>query len=132
MADNDDLLIKMVEQLRMDLAADRRERQADAEASRESRARTHQRIDDVVQHLGRIDTSIAIAGQVDAQVRSEVDQMQATLEGLMPTVDEMRTLKRIGIWAAGALLAGGVGLGAVVAAMGDTAINAIRSWLRIH
>lgn len=125
MSDDNDLLLRMLEQLRADYAAER-------EASRESRARTHERIDEMVDRLGRIDTTIALAGEVDAQVRTELDGLKTAMSGIKPTVDEWRTVKTIGMWGAGALLTGGAGLGVFLAAAGDSAVTAIRHWLRIN
>lgn len=129
--EHDSLLLEMVKQLREDLAADRQERRQDAEASRESRAATHKRIDDVVERLGHIDTSIAIAGQVDAQVRAEIDALTASLKAAQPTIDEWNRVRTIGKWAIGILVTGGVGVGAVLAAVGDGLVTTIRHWLRL-
>ncbi len=128
MADGDkdkDLVVRMIEQLRADMAEDR-------EASRASRARTHERIDEVVHRLGRIDTTIALAGEVDAQVRTEITGLKTSIDGMSPTVDEWRRIKRIGMWTAGIVLGGGISIGAVVAAIGDQAATALRHWLRIN
>jgi len=119
-----DLIVKMIEQLRQDMAVER-------ETARESRARTHERIDEVVSRLGRIDTTIALAGEVDAQVRNEIEQIKTTMAGVTPTVDEWRMVKTIGMWGAGALITGGAGIGVFLAAAGDSAVTTIRHWLRI-
>lgn len=126
MADtNDDLIIRMIEQLRTDFAEER-------ESARESRARTHTRVDEIVERLGKIDTSIAIAGQVDAQVRVELDALSASLKLAQPTIDEWNRVRTIGKWAIGVLLAGGIGTGAVVAWLSDSVVTTIRHWLRIN
>lgn len=119
------LLLKMVEQLRQDFADER-------DAARESRARTHDRIDEVVDRLGRIDTTIALSGEVDAQVRSELNQVKSSLNGMQPTVDEWVRVRTIGKWAVGLLLTGGIGVGAVFAALGDSLVTTVRHWLRIN
>jgi chromosome segregation ATPase len=119
-----DLIVTMIQQMREDMAAER-------ETSRESRSRTHERIDEMVDRLSRIDTTIALAGEVDAQVRNELDELKKAMSGVTPTVDEWRTVKTIGKWGAGALITGGAGLGVFLAAAGDSAVAAIRHWLRI-
>jgi predicted nuclease with TOPRIM domain len=119
------LLLEMLRQLRDDFAEER-------EQARESRSRTHERIDDVVDRLGRIDTSMALAGEVDAQVRTELDQFKASLSEMQPTVGEWQRIRTIGVWAAGILLSGGIGVGAIVAATGDWLSGAIRHWLKIN
>lgn len=120
-----DMLLEMFRQFRADFAEER-------DAARESRARTHERIDDVVERLGRIDTSIALAGTVDAQVRTELDQVKTKLTGMQPTIEEWGRIRVVGIWAAGILLTGGLGIGAIVAATGDWLSSAIRHWLKIN
>lgn len=65
-ADQNALLLKMLEQLRDDYARDQ-------EAARSSRAKLHERVDDIVERIGKMETTAAIAGQIDAQVRIELD-----------------------------------------------------------
>lgn len=122
--ERDDLIIRMIEQLRDDFAAERK-------VASESRARTHQRVDEAVERLGKIDTSLALAAEVDAQVRTELDGLSAKVTGMAPTIDEWRRIRTVGKWAAGVVLGGGIGIGAVVAALGDQAVTAVRHWLRI-
>ena len=120
-----DLLLEMLRQLRNDFAEER-------DAARESRARTHERIDDVVARLGRIDTTMALSGSIDAQVRTELDQVNTRLGVMQPTIDEWARIRVVGAWAAGILLTGGLGIGAIVAATGDWLSSAIRHWLKIN
>lgn len=118
------LLLTMMEQLRQDFADER-------DSARESRARTHERMDDLVDRLGKIDTSMAIAGQIDAQVRSELDGLKATVESLKPTAQEWSIAKRIGLTAAGLIGVSAAGLGTWIAWAGDQAWAAIRHALRL-
>lgn len=44
-----------------------------------SRARLHERVDEVSDRLGKIEGDIGIAAQIDAQVRSELDGIKAAI-----------------------------------------------------
>ena len=124
MADQTTLLLEMVRQLRDDYARDQ-------EQAQQSRASLHRRVDEVIDRIGKIETTAALAGEIDAQVRVELDALNKKLIEVEPVAEEWGRVKTIGKWAAGALLASGVGLGAVAAALGDQAIAAVRHWLRI-
>lgn len=127
-----DLLLKMMEQLRDDVASDR-------ETSRQSRATQHQRLDEVIDRLGKMETSIAIAGQIDAQVRTELDDLKQTVTTnqleVAPTVEQWQDMLKTGrrvSWVLG--ISGLLSLGGLIALAtwaGDAAVNAVRAWLRI-
>lgn len=128
MADNNDLLLEMLKQLRADLARDQT-------AGRESRAVLHQRVDEVLDRLGKMETSIAIAGEIDAQVRHELDELRKQVvenaAAIAPTVDEWKRIRAIGLGLVGLLAIGGVSLGAAAAWAGEAIVNAVRAVLRI-
>lgn len=48
-------------------------------ASSESRARLHERVDEVSDRLGKIEGDIGISAAIDAQVRHELDGLRATI-----------------------------------------------------
>ena len=106
-AGDERILLSMIEQLRDDMAQER-------EASRESRARQHQRTDEVIDRLGRIDSTIAVAGQVDAQVRTELDALKKTVASNQPTVEEWRRMRALGIGIVGLMTTGGLVTGATL------------------
>ncbi|GGF24200.1 hypothetical protein GCM10011321_14460 [Youhaiella tibetensis] len=122
------LLLTMMQDLKDDVAAER-------EASRQSRGAIRDRVEDVVERLGKLETTMAVAGQVDAQVRDEIDALRASIEenraAVQPTVDEWRRIKTIGIGLVGLLALGGLSVGAALAWAGEGAVNAVRAWLRI-
>lgn len=128
MADQSELLLKMVEQLRDDFRDER-------EASRKSRASLHERVDGISEDIGAIRGDIRILGEVDGQVRGEIQSLKQTVETnqteMKPTVDEWKRIRAIGIGFAGILALGGVSLGAMAMYAGETLVNAIRHWLRI-
>lgn len=124
MADNTALLLEMLKQLRDDYSRDQ-------ESAQRSRAVLHQRMDEVVDRLGKMETTAALSGDIDAQVRTELDALTKKLTEVEPVAVEWNRVKSIGKWAASGLLASGVGIGALAAAAGDQVVAAVRAWLRI-
>jgi len=118
----------MVEQLRDDFRDER-------EASRKSRAALHERVDGMSEDIGAIRGDIRILGEIDGQVRGEIQTLKETVENnqtdIKPTVDEWKRIRAVGIGFAGLLALGGVSLGAMAVYAGETLVNAIRHWLRI-
>ena len=112
----------MIAQLRDDLAQER-------EASRESRARQHQRTDEVIDRLGRIDSTIAVAGQVDAQVRTELDDLKKVVGNIKPTVEEWRRMRTLGIGIVGLMTTDGLVTGATLQPLFAQLLTAVRHFL---
>ncbi|QDZ10499.1 DUF1515 domain-containing protein [Devosia ginsengisoli] len=128
MATSNDMLLKMLEQLRDDFRDER-------EASRQSRSKLHERVDGMADDVGAIRGDIQILGEVDGQIRGEVQALRDTVEAnqksVQPTVDEWRRIRAIGLGIVGLLAIGGVSLGAALAWAGEGVVSAIRHWLRI-
>ena len=128
MATSNDMLLKMLEQVRDDFAAER-------EASRQSRAKLHERVDGMANDVGALRGDIRILGETDGQIRGEMQSLRETVEAnqkdVQPTVDEWRRIRAIGIGIVGLLAIGGVSVGAALAWAGEGVVNAIRHWLRI-
>ena len=139
MADQNALLLKMLEQLRDDYARDQ-------EAARESRAKLHERVDAIGERIGKMETTTALAGQIDAQVRTELDGLNrrvhdglGTLNGRLDpekgdigsTVaawnDMLKTGRRIS-WLLG--IAGITSVGTGLALIGG-AWDSIKAWLKL-
>lgn len=123
-----DILLEMLRQIRDDFAAER-------EASRQSRAKLHERMDEVVDRVGKIEGDIAILGQVDGQVRGEVSALKATVEAnqadLKPTVDEFRRMKMVGLSVVGLIGIGGTAFGASLIWWGEQTVSFFRWIFRI-
>lgn len=143
MATDNDIaaILSTLEYIRQDLAEER-------EAARDSRAATQLRIDELTGRVGHMDTTIAVAGQVDAQVRQEldalkksvadlaptikVDALEKAISELAPTVDEWRRIRQLGLGIVGLMTAGGITVGAILAAGGNYLVDIIRHWLRLQ
>jgi len=122
------MLLEMLRGLKEDIAEER-------EASRLSRAAMRDRIEEVVDRVGNLETTLAISGQIDAQVRAELDALRKSVSdsnsSIQPTVDEWRRIKAIGIGLVGLLALGGVSVGAALSWAGESVVSTIRVWLRI-
>lgn len=70
------------------------------EKSSESRAKLHERIDEVGEKIARLEGSVGILGHVDGQVRHELDGLKTALnqhkEAIDPTVENWRELMKSG------------------------------------
>jgi uncharacterized coiled-coil DUF342 family protein len=96
MTEANPVLLEMMKQLRDDFREER-------EASRTSRAQLHKRMDEVAEDVGTIRGDIRILGQVDGQVREELQEVKASLQNHKDAVDPtvqgwnelMRTGKRV-------------------------------------
>lgn len=101
-----------------------------------SRSKIHDRIDEVSDKLGQIEGDIRILGQVDGQVRGEVQALSAQVAKnqaeAQPPIDEWRRIRAIGIGIVGLLALGGVSIGAMFAWAGESVINWARHLLRIN
>lgn len=124
-----DLILRRIDELREDMAAER-------EASRESRARTHQRIDELAERIAGLDKTVTLAGEDATQVRSALGAVETRInDGIQPVVDDWRDIMRAGrrvSWLLGVSgLVSGAALWASVQWAGDAVVNAIRHLLRI-
>lgn len=120
-----------VDNLAEDQRDDRDAARADREAATVSRARIHERLDEHATLISSMQSDIRIAAGVDVQVRVELDGMAKAIHQVRadhePAVNDMRKL-RLGLMViGGALVASGVSL----AAAGEAAAGAVRSWLKI-
>lgn len=123
-SDNTAILLEVLRQFREDYAQDQ-------ESARQSRAAMRQRMEEIVDRLGKMETTAALSGEIDAQVRTELDALTRKLTEVEPVAVEWGRVKSIGKWAASGLLASGVGIGALAAAAGDQVVAVVRAWLRI-
>lgn len=130
------ILLEMLKQQAESIEALRQTVALGHEKSSDSRSKLHERIDEVGERLGKIEGDIRILGQVDGQVRSEVQALAAQVAknqaDAQPTIDEWRRIRAIGIGIVGLLALGGVSIGAMFAWAGESVINWARHILRIN
>ena len=126
------LLLSMLEQLRDDFQDERN-------ASRESRAKLHERMNEVANDVGAIKGDIRILGEVDGQVRGELQALKTTVEAnhadTRPTVDAWRDMLKTGrritiIMGIAGLSFAGI-LTGIFTWFGDTLPTLVKGWLRL-
>lgn len=129
------LLLKMMEQVRDDMRHMQDGMQARDELSRQSRARLYERIDEVANDVGTIKGDIRILGEVDGQVRGELQALSATVAAnqaeVGPSVEEFKRMKMVGLSIVGLIGIGGTAFGASLIWWGENTVNFIRWVLRI-
>lgn len=129
------LLLKMMEQVRDDMRHMQDGMQARDELSRQSRARLYERIDEVANDVGTIKGDIRILGEVDGQVRGELQSLQATVAAnqaeVGPSVEEFKRMKMVGLSIVGLIGIGGTAFGASLIWWGESTVSFIRWMLRI-
>lgn len=128
MSEKEDLLLRLLEQLRDEFHDER-------EASRASRKKLHERVDALAEDVGAIRGDIRILGAADSQIRAEVQALKQTVEdnqaAAQPTIDEWRRIRAIGIGIVGLLALGGMSVGAAFVWTGEAMVSAVRHWLRL-
>lgn len=134
MASNDDIMLALgklqtgVDRLRADF-------QDEKTMAHESRSVIHQRLDNQAQQIAHMETTIAVSGQIDAQVRGEIQALKETVEknqGIVsPALEEWKRMKTLGVGISGLIALAGLTIGGIVAYMSETAVSGIRHWLKI-
>lgn len=102
----------------------------------EHRAVIHKRIDEQSQQISHLETTVAIRGEIDAQLRDQIMELKETVEKnhaeVEPAIRDMERMKTLGLGVSGIIAFSGLTIGGLIAWMGDTVITAIRHWLKIN
>jgi hypothetical protein len=102
----------------------------------ESRAVIHRRLDDQAQQIGKIETTVAISGQVEAQLRDKIGTLTKTVDdnykAVTPALDEWKRMKTLGVGIAGLIAMSGLTIGVIASWASDTVSTALRHWLKIN
>ncbi|MFC5760501.1 DUF1515 domain-containing protein [Rhizobium sp. GCM10022189] len=110
---------------KLDAVADRQDRAdslfaVEQQQAHHSRAAIHKRLDQQQQQISRMETTVAISGQVDAQLRDSIAVLKQTvMTDISPTIDEWKRIKFLGGVLSGALVALGVTAATAVAWLYD-------------
>ena len=104
--------------------------------AQESRAVIHRRLDEQAKQIGHLDTTVAISGEVDAQLRDQIAALKETVDknhaSVAPALEEWKRMKTIGVGISGLIALAGLTIGGLIAWVGDAAVTAIRAWLKIN
>lgn len=102
------------------------------QAAHDSRAAIHSRLDEQVDRINRLDTTVAVSGQLDAQIRGEVQALKEVVETAhAPAVADWKRIKMIGLGISGLIAFTGISIGVFASWASETAVAAIRHWLKI-
>jgi hypothetical protein len=96
----------------------------------------HRRLDEQAKQISHLDTTVAISGGVDAQIREEIKALKETVEknhsAVTPALEEWRRMKTLGYGISGLIAFAGLTIGGMIAYASDGAVAALRHWLRIN
>jgi hypothetical protein len=102
----------------------------------QSRTVIHRRLDEQAKQIAHLDTTVAITGGVDAQIREEIKSLKDTVDknhaATQPALEEWKRMKTIGYGISGLIAFAGLTVGAVVTWASDGAVAALRHWLKIN
>ncbi|MBB3453871.1 putative coiled-coil protein SlyX [Rhizobium sp. BK313] len=102
----------------------------------ESRAVIHRRLDEHSNKLAHLETTVAISGEVDAQLRDQIAALKEVVEKnhqeVSPAIEEWKRMKTLGVGISGLIAFSGLTIGTVIAWFGDNAVTAIRHWLKLN
>ncbi|TIT90383.1 MAG: DUF1515 domain-containing protein [Mesorhizobium sp.] len=127
MASLEDIFLALGE-LKGGVDALRRDFQEEKRTAHESRATIHRRLDEQAEEIAKVRTDVAVDGEITAQVRNEVKSLKAAVD---PELEDWKRMKNLGLGIAGLLAIGGLSVGAMLMWASDTAVAAIRHWLKI-
>ena len=117
---------EVVEDLREDFHSEK-------EAARSSRKIIHQRLDEQNGQISHLETTVAISGQIDAQLRDELAELKTTVANnhaaVQPHIEDMKRMKTMGMGITGLIALAGLTVGGIVVYASDMARAAIKHWL---
>lgn len=96
--------------------------------SKENRATIHRRLDEQAERIAKIEAAVAISASDVEELKGAFETHQAEIG---PTIQEWRRMKVLGSGITGLLAIAGLSLGAFLTWAGDSAVTAIRAWLKI-
>ena len=81
------------------------------------------RLDRQAKQISHLDTTVAIGGEVDAQIREEIKTPKETVEknhaAVQPALEEWKRMKTLGVGISGPIAFAGLTIGGIVAYIGD-------------
>lgn len=131
MASNDDIM-RVLGRLEEGVSRLREDFQQEKESAHESRAVIHRRLDEHGQNVSKLETTVAISGQVDAQLRDKITSLDKQItENVTPSIEEWKRIKTMGLGMSSLLVIAGVSAASITAIAWDWFLALMRHWLRI-
>src|SRR5262245_29296364 len=103
---------KAIDRIHADMSEER-------DHAHDSRTTIHKRLDEQAQQISHLETTVAIRGQVEAQLRDQIASITAEVS---PAISEWRRIKILGAGFGGVLLILGISIGSIMAWASDTAV----------
>lgn len=101
----------------------------ETENSHASRRELYEKVNTVAQDVAVMKGDVKVAGIVAAQARDTVTALQATVEAAAPTISDMQSAKRFGVWIIGGGGAAAIGSGLAALAWGEQLKAFVLHWL---
>jgi hypothetical protein len=115
--------------IRRDLTRQDQAFELERQDSHLSRKELHEKVNGAVENIASMGADIKIAAAVTAQTREALNALKKTVEDAAPTIADMQTAKRVGVWLLGGGGAALIGLGLAALAWGEQFKAAILHWL---
>jgi hypothetical protein len=118
-----------VDRVRIDFQEEKR-------SAHESRAVIHRRLDEQGDQIGHLETTVAIRGEVDAQLRDQITALKEAVDKnhaeVGPAIEEWKRMKTLGVGISSLIALAGLTIGGMIVWTGNAAVDAVRHWLRIN
>lgn len=105
----------------------------DNEAAQKSRTAMHARLDSQSEQISHLETTVAISGEVDAQLRDRLIALEHTVsknhDAVQPHIEDMKRMKTLGWGISGLIAIAGLTVGSIVVYASDAAKAAVKHWL---
>lgn len=106
------------------------------DSAAESRRGLYAKMDDQGKLLAETAFAVTSAAAVAAQAREEIKNLRTEITqqlatDIKPTVEEWKTIRKVGLGIVSLIAVGGISIGAILVWFGDAASKAVRSWLHI-
>lgn len=134
MASNDDIM-RVLGRLEEGVSRIREDFSEEKESAHESRSVIHRRLDEHAQTVAKLETTVAISGQVEAQLRDQIAALEERVKKhhaeVSPTIEEWKRIKTLGWGVSSLLVIAGVSAASIAAVAWDWFIAVVRHWLRV-
>lgn len=134
MASNDDIM-RVLGRLEEGVSRLREDFSEEKDTAHESRSVIHRRLDEHAQTVGKLETTVAISGQVEAQLRDQIaaldERMKKNQAEVAPTIEEWKRIKALGWGVSSLLVIAGVSAASIASIAWDWFAAVVRHWLKI-
>jgi len=117
---------EVIEDLREDFHSEK-------ESARTSRNSIHRRLDEQTEQIGHLETTVAISGQVDAQLRDRLAALEGTVAknhaDMQAPIEYINRMRLVGTGFAGLIALAGLTFGGLLVYASDMVKSAVKHWL---